>query len=226
MKPITARNPPQFSRFGRYSRRFAEPGSPPLPAKRPLPNGRDSFFPLSQRERIEGGGPYSARIFARDSRFCKFCSPNSHQVHSFRLAWIHDRLQKPKTRFFVPPYRAAIRNRRIDDATIDGRIGKHDVVKKLPDDRSAQTSMVKLNLANKQVDSNRMLIDRVLLDVSDRRVAMNDHEASNIFKAIDARRVFRDYLVEGQRFVGPPQRAECSAIDASAANRRARVCES
>src|ERR1700730_13119141 len=76
--------------------------------------------------------------------------------------------------------------------------------------------MVKLNLADEQIDTGaplrrrdmlrvlRILGNRILLDISDRRVAMNDHEASNVFFAIDARRVLRDDLVESQRFVWPP----------------------
>src|SRR5260370_28586749 len=50
----------------------------------------------------------------------------------------------------------------------------------------------------------RILGNRILLDISNRRVIMNDHEASNVFLAIDTRRVLRDYLIEGQCFVRPP----------------------
>src|SRR5260370_21327531 len=76
--------------------------------------------------------------------------------------------------------------------------------------------MVKLNLANKQIDTGgplrrrdmprvlRILANRILLDISDCPVALDDHETSNVFFAIDTRRVLRDYLIEGQRFVRPP----------------------
>src|ERR1700682_1705813 len=76
--------------------------------------------------------------------------------------------------------------------------------------------MVKLHLADKQIDSGGplprrdmrrvfgILANRILLDIANRRVVMNDHEASNVFLAIDTRRVLRDYLVEGQRLVRPP----------------------
>src|ERR1700756_1189261 len=75
--------------------------------------------------------------------------------------------------------------------------------------------MVKLNLADKQIDPGGALrrrdlprvlriANRILLDISDWRVAMNDHEASNVFLAVDTRGVLRDYLIQGQRFVRPP----------------------
>ena len=76
--------------------------------------------------------------------------------------------------------------------------------------------MVKLNLANKQIDTGgplrrrdmprvlSILANRILLDISDRRVTTNDHKASNVFLAVDARRVLRDYLVERQRLISPP----------------------
>ena len=64
--------------------------------------------------------------------------------------------------------------------------------------------MVKLDLAYEQIDPSRIPVHRIFLDISDRRLAMNDNEASHIFLTVDSRRVLRDYLVKAQCLVGPP----------------------
>src|SRR5258708_26430163 len=76
--------------------------------------------------------------------------------------------------------------------------------------------MVKLTLANKQIDTGgplrrrdmprvlRILANRILLDISDCPGALDDHETSNTFFGIDTRRVLREYLIESQRFARPP----------------------
>ena len=76
------------------------------------------------------------------------------------------------------------------------RIREHDIAQKLPDNRSAQSAMKKLDFADKQIDPGRIFAIRIFLDVPDWRVFKNDDEASHIFLAIDARRVLRDYLIE------------------------------
>src|ERR1700687_3319252 len=146
----------------------------------------------------------------------KFCSANPHQILRFSRTLVSDLFEKTKPGLFVSSNRATIRNRGIDNATFDRRIRENDIVQKLPDYRSAPTAMVNLHLADEQIDTDdplrrrdmgrifRILVNRIRLDISDRRFAMNDHEASNVFLAVDARCVLRDYLIEGQRLVRPP----------------------
>src|SRR5882672_1555754 len=167
--------------------------------------------------------PITHRNSSQFSRFrCQratlreFGLANSHQILRFSRTCMSDLFEKSKPSLFVSSDSVTIRNRRIDNATFDRRIGENHIIEKLPDYWCAQTAMVKLNLADKQIDTSdplrrrnmqrilRILGNRILLDISNWRVAMNDHEASNVFLAVDTRRIFRDYLIECQRFVRPP----------------------